>query len=62
VLNFAKTLTFKGKQPVFKLIDKISQTGVKLTKRAMAELEKKYWLFPIRDAKMIANLPEPLSQ
>jgi len=59
VLNFAKTLTFKGKQSVFKLIDKIYQTGVKLTKRAM---EKQYWLFPIRDAKMIANLPEPLSQ
>jgi hypothetical protein len=33
-------LTFKGKNPVVKLIDKVYRNGVKLTQEAMAELEK----------------------
>lgn len=40
VLHFAQTLAFKGKQPVVKLIEKVYQTGVKLSQRAMAELEQ----------------------
>jgi Rhodopirellula transposase DDE domain len=40
VLHFAKTLAFKGQQPVVKLIEKVYQTGVKLSQRAMAELEQ----------------------
>jgi len=39
VLNFAQTLTFKGKNPVVTLVEKISSTGVKLTTSAMEELE-----------------------
>jgi len=50
VLNFAETLTFKGKQPVVKLINKVYQTGVKLTPQAMAELEKQI--------KRLPNLPK----
>ncbi|MGV2390558.1 MAG UNVERIFIED_CONTAM: hypothetical protein LVR29_27015 [Microcystis novacekii LVE1205-3] len=40
VLHFAESLTFKGKNPVVKLIDKVYRNGVKLTQEAMAELEK----------------------
>ena len=40
VLHFAETLTFKGKQPVVKLIEKVYQTGVELSQKAIAELEQ----------------------
>jgi len=40
VLRFAESLTFKGKNPVVQLIDKVYRNGVKLTQEAMAELEK----------------------
>lgn len=46
VLRFASTLTFKGKHPVVTLVDKIYQTGVKLTKQAMAELETQIQRLP----------------
>jgi hypothetical protein len=39
VLNFARTMTWKGKNPVVKLVTKTYKTGVKLTKQAMAEVE-----------------------
>jgi hypothetical protein len=40
VLEFAKTLTIKGKQPVVTLVQEVYHTGVKLTKQAMAEVEE----------------------
>lgn len=40
VLHFAKTLTSKGNHPVMTLVEKVYKTGVKLTKQAMAELER----------------------
>jgi transposase len=40
VLNFAETLTFKDKHPVVTLVEKVYEPGVKLTKQAMAEVEK----------------------
>ena len=46
VLHFAQTLTFKGKQPVVKLVDQVYQTGVKLTQRAMTELEQQIQRLP----------------
>jgi len=39
VLNFAKTMTWKGKHPVVQLVTGIYQTGVKLTKDVMAVYE-----------------------
>jgi hypothetical protein len=39
VLNFAQTLTFKGKNPVVTLVEKVYSTGDKLTTSAMEELE-----------------------
>ena len=38
-LKFAQNLTFKGKNPVVRLIEKVYSKGVKLTRLAMAEIE-----------------------
>lgn len=46
VVNFAQTLTFKGQHPVVTLITETSQSGVKLTKHAMKELEKQFYRLP----------------
>lgn len=46
VLNFAKTLTFKGKIPTVSLVEKKYFTGVKLTQKAMAEVEKQIHRLP----------------
>jgi transposase len=46
VLNFAKTLTFKGQNPVVTLVEKVYSTGVKLTNKAMAEVEKQIHRLP----------------
>lgn len=46
VLRFASTLTFKGKNPVVTLVEKTYYTGVKLTKLAMAGVEKQLQRLP----------------
>lgn len=46
VLNFAETLTFKGKNPVVTLVEKVYFTGVKLIPSAMAEVEKQIHRLP----------------
>jgi transposase len=39
-LNFASTMKWNGKHPVVKLVHKTYENGVKLTKKAMAQIEK----------------------
>ena len=39
VLQFAQTMSWKGQQPIVKLVTQTYQTGVKLTKQAMAKVE-----------------------
>ena len=39
-LKFAKTMTWKGKNPVVKLVTQTDKTGVKLSKKAMAKIEE----------------------
>jgi hypothetical protein len=46
VLQFASTLTFKQKNPVVTLVDKVYHTGVKLTEVAMAEVEQQIQRLP----------------
>ena len=46
VLNFAKSLEFKGNYPVVKLVTQVYEAGVKLTQKAMAELEKQFRRLP----------------
>jgi Rhodopirellula transposase DDE domain len=50
VLRFAETLNFKGNHPVVTLIKQVYQTGVKLSKQAMAEVE--------RQLQRLPNLPK----
>jgi len=38
-VQFAKTMTWKGKYPLVKVVTRTYQTGVKLTKVAMAVVE-----------------------
>lgn len=40
-LQFAKTMTWKGKHPIVKLITETYEKGVRLTKKAMEEVEKR---------------------
>lgn len=46
VLHFAETLTFKGMHPVVALVEKVYNTGVKLTQQAMAEVERQIQRLP----------------
>lgn len=46
VLNFARTMTWHGQPPVVELIEKTYHTGVCLTQKAMAELEKRFERLP----------------
>lgn len=46
VLKFASTLTFKGKNPLVTLVDRVYSTGVKLTKQAMAQVETQIQRLP----------------
>jgi len=39
-LNFASTMKWNGKHPVVKLVQETYENGVKLTKKAMAQIEK----------------------
>ena len=46
VLNFARTMTWNGHHPVVKLVEKTYRTGVSLTPKAMAELERRFERLP----------------
>lgn len=39
VIRFAQSLTIKGKQPIVNLVEQTYNTDVKLTQKAIAELE-----------------------
>ncbi|MEY2859346.1 MAG: hypothetical protein RLZZ74_3659 [Cyanobacteriota bacterium] len=46
VLEFAKTLRFKGKHPIVTFVEKVYQTGVKLTKQEMKKVEEQIIRLP----------------
>jgi hypothetical protein len=46
VLKFAQTMTWHGRQPVVKFVKKTYRTGVRLTQKAMAALEKRLERLP----------------
>jgi Rhodopirellula transposase DDE domain len=46
VLQFAKSMTWKGKHPVVELVEGIYQTGVKLSGKAMAAVESQLQRLP----------------
>jgi hypothetical protein len=41
-LQFAQTMTYKGQHPVVKVLKKVYHTGVRLTQKEMAMLEKRF--------------------
>jgi Rhodopirellula transposase DDE domain len=59
VLGFARTVIIKGKQPVVTLVNKIYKTGIKLTKKAMKEIEKQIERLP-ELKKWFVTIPTPL--
>ena len=60
VLNFAQTMTWHGHHPVVSLVKKTYQTGVRLTQKAMAELEKRLERWPGLDKWFVKISPMPL--
>jgi hypothetical protein len=46
VFHFAQNMTYNGVHPVVQIVEKTYHTGVKLTKKAMDELEKRFERLP----------------
>jgi len=46
ILNFARSLLYKGQQPIVQFIEKTYQSGVKLSKQLMAALERRFQRLP----------------
>jgi hypothetical protein len=42
VLQFAQTMTFRGRHPAVQLLNKVYHSGVKLTQKQMAQLEQRF--------------------
>lgn len=59
VLQFAKTMTYNCVHPVVKQMTKTYQTGVKLTQRAMAELEQRFERLPGLEKYFVRISPLP---
>ena len=59
VLNFAETMTWNGRHPVVQLVEKTYQTGIKLTQKAMAELEKRLERLPNLEKWFVRITPIP---
>ncbi len=49
VIQYARTMTWKGKHPVVALVTTTYQTGVKLTKEAMEGIETQLQRLPYLD-------------
>jgi hypothetical protein len=60
VLNFAKTLTFRGQNPVVKLIEKVYETGVKLSKAGMEKVEARINRLPSLKKWFVEIFAKPL--
>lgn len=58
-LNFAQTMTWKGKHPVVKLINNDYPIGVKLTKTQMAEVESQIQRLPHLPNWFVDIFPAP---
>ena len=59
VIRFAESLTFKGKQPTVNLVTQTYNTGVKLTQKAMAELEQTLCRLPGLEKWFVEIYPTP---
>jgi hypothetical protein len=63
VIQFARTMTWKGKHPVVALVTTSYQSGVKLTKEAMNLLETHFQRLPSLEKCFVdIKCPLPSSQ
>lgn len=60
VLNFARSLLYKAKQPIVSLIPKVYLSGVKLSKHLMRNLEKRFLRLPGLEKWFVRIVPLPL--
>ena len=58
VIQYARTMTWKGKHPVVALVTTTYQTGVKLTKKAMQVVETQLQRLPHLD-KWFVDIVSP---
>ena len=59
VFHFAQNMTYDGVHPVVKIVKKTYHTGVKLTKKAMEELEKRFERLPGLEKWFVLIRPLP---
>jgi len=59
VFHFAQNMTYNGVQPVVKIVKKVYRTGVKLTQKAMAALEKRLERLPGLEKWFVLIRPVP---
>ena len=59
VLKFAQTMTFRGHPPIVQLLEKIYRTGVWLTPKQMARLEKRFARLPALPKWFVRIVPLP---
>ncbi len=57
VLNFARTMTYKGVRPVVEVLTTPYYTGVKLSQKAMAQLEKRFERLPGLEKYFVRIVP-----
>ena len=61
VLNFAQSMTWNGKHPIVKLITTVYETGVRLTKSALDELETQIKRLPALEKWFVEISPANLA-
>jgi hypothetical protein len=59
VFHFAQNMTYNGVHPVVEIVEKTYHTGVKLTKKAMDELEKRFERLPGLEKWFVLIRPLP---
>ena len=60
VFHFAQNMTYQGVHPVVEIVEKTYHTGVKLTQKAMAELEKRFERLPGLEKYFVRVSPRPI--
>jgi len=59
VLHFAQNMTYNGVHPIVEIVEKTYHTGVKLTQKAMDELEKRFERLPGLEKWFVLIRPLP---
>jgi hypothetical protein len=60
-LKFAESMTWKGKHPIVQLVTAVYQTGVRLTRAAMKEVEKHVQRLPTLGKWFVDIVPPALA-